>query len=209
MCFRSRLVALTTAVLILTRPTASFAWNYTGHRVIALIAYRQLDAQTRRRVAEVLRKHPAYEELWANRPTNGPDQVLNLLWNASVFPDDARSEPWKKYGRSAAHYVNYRILAEKGRPGEAQPVPGENILKLILSPISRRLGIPKTSDDERALHLSWVFHQVGDIHMPLHAVARFSKAPAERRSRRERRQGPEPEGETGVGHRSFYTIGMI
>ena len=32
-------------------PTASFAWNPTGHRVIASIAYRQLDDQTRRKIA--------------------------------------------------------------------------------------------------------------------------------------------------------------
>ena len=30
--------------------------------------------------------------------------------------------------------------------------------------------------EDKALHLSWVFHQVGDIHQRLHAVARFSKA---------------------------------
>ncbi len=41
-------------------------------------------------------KHPAYADLWANRRTNGPDEILNLLWNASVFPDDARRPPWDK-----------------------------------------------------------------------------------------------------------------
>jgi hypothetical protein len=28
----------------------------------------------------------------------------------------------------------------------------------------------------RAVALSWIFHQLGDIHQPLHSVARFSKA---------------------------------
>jgi hypothetical protein len=55
------------------------AWNYAEHRVIASIAYRQFDEPTKHRIVQVLRKHPAYAELWANRPTNGPDEVLKLL----------------------------------------------------------------------------------------------------------------------------------
>jgi hypothetical protein len=38
----------------------------------------------------------------------------------------------------------------------------------------RRIGEPKTTPEDRAL--SWVLHQAGDIHQPLHAVARFSRA---------------------------------
>ncbi len=101
-------------MLILATPGVSRAWSYAGHRVIASIAYRQLDEPTRKRVAEVLKKHPAYADLWANRATNGADEALALFWNASVFPDDARRPPWAKYNRPSAHYVNYRILADQG-----------------------------------------------------------------------------------------------
>jgi hypothetical protein len=86
-----------TAILIILTPRTSFAWNYKGHRVIASIAYRQLDDQTKRKIAEVLRTHPAHADLWANRPTNGPNEILDLFWNASVFPDDARSDPWRRH----------------------------------------------------------------------------------------------------------------
>ena len=122
----------------------------------------------------MLKKHPAYADLWANRPTNGPDEILNLLWNASVFPDDARSEPWRRYGRSLAHYVNYRILTDQGVRVEP-PVRGENILNSYVAHL-KQIQNPRTSIEDKALHLSWVFHQAGDIHQPLHAVARFSKA---------------------------------
>jgi hypothetical protein len=165
---------LFTAVLIILTPTISFAWNYMGHRVIASIAYRQLDDQTKREIAEVLRKHPAYAELWANRPTSGPDEILNLLWNASVFPDDARSEPCRRYGRSQAHFVNYRVRTDQGIRVDP-PGKGENILNSYAAHL-RQIKNPKVSIEDKALHLSWVFHQVGDIHQPLHAVARFSKA---------------------------------
>ena len=166
-----RSLRIITAFLVLVTPTSSYAWNCTGHLVIASIAYRQLDDQTKQKIAEVLKKHPAYADLWAHCPTNGPDEVLNLFWNASVFPDDARSEPWRRYGRSLAHYVNYRIQGNKVEP----PVRGENILNSYVAHL-RQLQSPRTSVEEKALHLSWVFHQAGDIHQPLHVVARFSKA---------------------------------
>jgi hypothetical protein len=167
-----RLVVLVSMILVI--PSLAHAWNYTGHRVIASIAYRQLDDQTRRKIAERLEKHPAYADLWANRATNGPNGVLNLFWNASVFPDDARSEAWKRFNRPMAHYVNYRILGDQGNKVEP-PVEGENILNSYAAHL-KQIQDPRTSDEDRALHLSWVFHQAGDIHQPLHAVARFSKA---------------------------------
>jgi hypothetical protein len=189
---------LITATLIILTPTTSFAWNYTGHRVIASIAYRQLDDQTKRKIAEVLKKHPAYADLWANRPTNGPDEILNLFWNASVFPDDARSEPWRRYGRSQAHYVNYRILTDQGVSVEP-PLRGENILNSYVAHL-RQIKNPKVSIEDKALHLSWVFHQAGDIHQPLHAVARFSKALPEGDRGGNEVHIPNPRGHGGRGN---------
>jgi hypothetical protein len=169
---RFRLFVVTLAIFFVTAPC--LAWNYTGHRIIASIAYRQLDAPTRQRVAEILQAHPAAKELWAMRMTNGRDESLNLFWNASVFPDDARRPPWDMYSRPLAHFVNYRIMAEHGNRVEP-PVDGENVLNSYVGWL-RKLREPSVPVQEQALALSWVFHQAGDIHQPLHAVARFSKA---------------------------------
>jgi hypothetical protein len=164
-------------------PGRVLAWNYTGHRVISSVAYRALDDATRKRVADALRKHPAYGGLWAKRATNGPDEDLNLFWNASVFPDDARQPPWDRYNAPRTHYVNFRILADRGNTVEP-PVEGENVLN---SYVAHLAGVrdPGTPPGDKALHLSWVFHQAEDIHQPLHSVARISKA------------FPEPEGDRG------------
>ncbi len=167
-----RLIALVFVVLAV--PSLAQAWNSTGHRVIASIAYRQLDEQTRQRIADALKTHPAYADLWATRASNGPDAVLNLFWNAAVFPDDARSEPWKQFSRPMAHYVDYRVRGDQGNKIDP-PVPGEDILNSYVAH-RKALQDPHTSAQDKALHLSWIVHQAGDIHQPLHAVARFSKA---------------------------------
>ncbi|WP_422926621.1 S1/P1 nuclease [Singulisphaera sp. PoT] len=153
--------------------TPCFGWNYTGHKVIASIAYRQLDAQTRQKIADLLKKHPAYAELWAAHQGDGADANLNLFWDASVFPDDANRGPFEQFGRPRAHYVNYRILADKANAVEP-PLQGENILNSYVAHV-RLASKLMTPDEDKALHVSWIIHQAGDIHQPLHAVARFSK----------------------------------
>ncbi len=168
-----RILSIMTALLVLVSPTASFAWNPMGHRVIASIAYRQLDDQTRRQIAEVLKKHPAHADLWANRPTNGGDEIENLLWNASIFPDDARRPPWDKFHHPKAHYVDYRILGDQGNKVEP-PLPDENVIDSYVAHL-RQIRDPLTPVEDRALHLAWILHQESDIHQPLHSVARFSK----------------------------------
>lgn len=67
-----------TLLSLVAAPSLAHAWNYAGYRVIASIVYRQLDEPTKHRIVEVLWKHPAYADLWSNRETNGPDELLNL-----------------------------------------------------------------------------------------------------------------------------------
>jgi hypothetical protein len=104
-----RVLAVLLAFLI---PAPALAWNAAGHRAIASIAYRQLDEPTRRKLADLLERHPAAAE-WATRDEGVP-RTLALLWHASVFPDEARREPWTRYNRPRAHYVNFRVIAEGG-----------------------------------------------------------------------------------------------
>ena len=172
---RSRgILTLITSLIVLLVPAASFAWNPTGHRVIVSIAYHQLDAHARLRIGEILKHHPAYAELWSNRPTNGADEVRNLLWNASIFPDDARRPPWDKFNHPKEHYIDYRILGDRANKVEP-PLPDDNVIDSYNGHLQHFLN-PRTPLEDKALDLSWILHQESDIHQPLHAVARFSKA---------------------------------
>ena len=172
----SRCLAILAAVAaLLAGPSPTLAWNNAGHRITAAIAYRQLDEATRKRVADLLRAHPAYTTLWTGHPHDGTDPDLNLFMNAALFPDEARrGGPFESYNRSAAHYVNYRIMADQGNK-VLDPIPGENVLHSYRANV-QTVADPGNKAGDRAVALSWIFHQAGDIHQPLHAVARFGKA---------------------------------
>ena len=165
---------------------AASIWNDSGHRVIAAIAFEQMKPEARQAILDLLEQHPAALDatFWAEHPLNGDDRALNLFLNASVFPDDARRPgPFKRFDIGRAHYVNYRIMV--GERGEVEVLPPLQDLADddphgdVLESIATHLAIARDRSAEasdRALALSWIFHQVGDMHQPLHNVARFCVA---------------------------------
>lgn len=109
----------------------------------------------------------------------------------------AKAKPQSR-GSHSGWYVNYRILTDQGVRVEP-PVKGENVLNSYVAHL-KQIQNPRTPIEERALHLSWVFHQVGDIHQPLHAVARFSKALPEGDRGGNEVHMPNPRGRGGRGN---------
>src|SRR5437867_4848153 len=68
------------------------AWNGTGHKAIALIAYERLTAAARQRVDQVLAKHPDYPNWIAEVPAADRGRAEFLA--AATWPDAIRSDPW-------------------------------------------------------------------------------------------------------------------
>ncbi|MEW4570461.1 S1/P1 nuclease [Tautonia sp. JC769] len=168
------------------RAPAASLWNDCGHRVIAAIAFEELRPEARRAIVELLDQHPAARDatFWAQHPLNGDDAALNCFMNAAVFPDDAkRPGPFKRYDIGRAHFINFRIMVD--RDGEVEVLPPLRDLEDddphgdILESLETNLAIARdrsAPDSDRAVALSWIFHLVGDLHQPLHTVARFCPA---------------------------------
>jgi hypothetical protein len=74
----TRLIAFV-VLLLLAAPV--LAWNSQGHQIVALIAYDQLQPQTRAKVLDLIRKHPRFEQHFTN---DMPDEV----WKGSVAEKD-------------------------------------------------------------------------------------------------------------------------
>src|SRR5487761_2271424 len=74
---RPRLVAASVALLLALSPTLS-AWNATGHRLIAAIAYDRLNPKTRARVDDLIRRHPDYEKMFLQGAPTDPKARARL-----------------------------------------------------------------------------------------------------------------------------------
>src|SRR5580658_5174745 len=92
MRYLSLLAAWTSLCLSLAPPAQ--AWNSTGHRLIAAIAYDRLTPKARARVDALIRQHPDYEKLFLrDAPTDPIARARAAFIAASVWPDQIKGDP--------------------------------------------------------------------------------------------------------------------
>jgi hypothetical protein len=182
-----RLLRSITAILTLALPGA--AWNFSGHRIVAEIAYGRLTPQARARVDEMMRRHPDFAMITKDAPADPPARAhYAFVWAASWpdqilsdsrfydparadsqptpllpgFPDMMRHPTW--------HYYDIPISGD-GTPVLQQPPPH------LLTELPRLLGeLPTVSPMQASYDLPWLVHLVGDSHQPLHATSRYLKS---------------------------------
>lgn len=135
---------------------SALAWDATGHRVIATIAYDRLTANTRQQVDALTRK------LFKNK--SGYQRFLR----AAVWPDnrqDAQMSAWTSW-----HFIRYPSSVDN----TATRLYAQQNLVTGLQRSIMLVANPHADLHQRALMLSLFVHLVGDAHQPLHCINRFS-----------------------------------
>lgn len=133
---------------------AAHAWSATGHMVIAAIAKRDLTP---------------YALSEANRLLKvGATERADDFITAGPWADDVRSA---RPETGNLHFINLHFRTDRKRV-ENEPEK-ENVVEAIDR--YRKILADKTKPDaERADALRFLIHFVGDLHQPLHSVARDS-----------------------------------
>src|SRR5687767_4658706 len=82
----------------------SSAWDALGHMVVADIAYRQLDDDTKDKLHNILKKLPK-----ARSNSDNPTDPRELFLFASTYPDIVRagSSPERKQHSRDSHFINF------------------------------------------------------------------------------------------------------
>jgi hypothetical protein len=179
----------------------AFAWNDEGHMAVAYLAYQRLLPETRSRVNGLLKLNPYYAKWRAALPRGTPaadaDRMIFMI--AATWPDQIRTDPQymddgprggnlPEAGPDSSRNIGYADhlrhkywhfidlpYSQDGTP--LPPVPTPNAETQIKA-FRAALG-SGASDDVKAYDLAWLEHLVGDIHQPLHAVARVSASKPE------------------------------
>lgn len=174
-----------------------FAFSAGGHRIIASIAWQRMPPESRAEAVRLIRQHPRLKPDFLDKMPDsvrsGPTRLQDewLFYEAAVWPDTARGLPRGergKYNRGHWHYVNFPIyldesdvavidLSRVNRDTEVSgwsDNPEFNIIQAIKANLAG-LHSDERTDAEKAVHLCWVLHLVGDAHQPLHSSALFSK----------------------------------
>ncbi len=182
-------------------PAPCLGWNGPGHNVIDLIAWEQLDEATQASAVALLKAHPRYEQhflgkmpenVWSGSPA---EQDQWLFAHAGTWPDLVRNrsdvvtdDDVRRYNRPTWHYINLPVyltaedrdvLAAGLKVNRSTEIPEDrdtytmNVAQAIGNSL-RIVRDEEAATQDRAVHLCWVLHLIGDAHQPCHAAALFS-----------------------------------
>lgn len=166
------------------------AWDGTGHKVVAQIAWNNLDNATKRRIIDALKNAPP--ELLARRNDNGTRNSVRIVIDAlsetiSEWPSDVNDSRYEEQFQFIATWPDivrntqgvqqelhkrdwhYRDIFWNARDRSNSSLPGEGELVNKLSEFTR-----PGSNENLAVQVAWIFHLVGDIHQPLHCSGRVT-----------------------------------
>lgn len=167
--------------LLLCMATSAEAWNAAGHRLVACIAWGQLDERERLIVGDLLLAHPDRTR-WS---TTADDSDRSAFIEASTWADEIRYDP-RFYDAAVDeptplragfpdmqrhrdwHYVNRPINGLQQHTVQSGRIDHQLVaLQRALASVDRPTG-------ERAYALPWLIHLVGDAHQPLHVGVRLN-----------------------------------
>jgi hypothetical protein len=177
-------------------PPNALGWGPGGHRVVANIAYDQLDPVTQAEIVRILRKHPDFEKRFAGQMPDDfqseskENQNRWIFLQASIWPDLVR--PFPPYHKEQWHFINIpqyltphdqTVLQDVIKPNISFSMPNSltdkdrdslncvQAFKLAMRVISDG----HSPDEEKAISYCWLMHLAGDTHQPLHSTGLVSR----------------------------------
>lgn len=174
---------------ILTVALPAMAWNFSGHWIVAEIAYERLTPRARTAVDDLIRRHPDFEMFAKDAPADPEARSRYAFGQAASWPDRIRGDE-RFYDETRAgaqptpllpgfpdmmrhstwHYYDIPLSGD-GTPVLEQGPPH------LLTELPRLLGeLANVSRVQASYDLPWIEHLVGDSHQPLHATSRFLRA---------------------------------
>lgn len=143
---------------LLIFPLVTFAWDQTGHKLIALIAYDNLNNNTKIAINAIL----------DSKKTNDTSNYRILA--AAVWPDQIRGDNVTAF--DSWHFID-QPFSRDNTP--LPPVATQNVVWAILQ-AEQVLNSNTAPPAMKNLFLKFLIHFVGDIHQPLHSATLVSKA---------------------------------
>ena len=155
----SRFPVYLISIIFLGISITASAWNAIGHKVIAHIAYDYLTPNAKEAVDKLTKQKN-------NEQFSGRSRFAFI----STWADYIRAKGDHRFDRW--HYIGLPLSAD-GTPIKPPRTP--NVVWAIKKSGSVLVD-PKSSKSDKRLHLKLLVHFVGDVHQPLHAVNRYSRA---------------------------------
>ena len=151
------------------------AWDGTGHETAVAVAWRKLDATTKKKLMAVfaadLRQRDIFsaatwpDDIKQNKNNGAPFTVpINPTWHYVNIPYDA-----------TAAQTNALLHPAKENVDPAHPYSANAVTAIRYYTAQLKAGFTNATAEADAV--SWLIHLVGDVHQPLHCVTVVNPLP--------------------------------
>jgi hypothetical protein len=169
-------------VLLCAFALPAFGWNETGHKLVAYIAWQKLTPAAKERISALFANAPEDSDIrnyfpYDSRslPARQLEQFETIATWADIVRDTKMPLRQAKYHHGAWHYSDIYFREVNGKAEVATELKDANENAIERLHVMQAILADKTkSDAERVIALAWVLHLVGDVHQPLHSVARVT-----------------------------------
>ncbi|HEY8561708.1 MAG TPA: S1/P1 nuclease [Pyrinomonadaceae bacterium] len=182
---------LLVGILLLAVAAPALAWDDSGHRLVAYIAWQQMSPAAREKAVQLLLSAPEESQLNALYPAP-PDhdyttypvgarskaaKQRDYFMVAAYWADivrDRKYEKRAKYHHGTWHYLDTFWREANGRVEIINDMENdkENAVTQLFE--FDKVLRSDEKDAEKAIALAWILHVAGDIHQPLHASGRVT-----------------------------------
>lgn len=159
------------------------AWDDTGHKLTAYIAWQRMTPEVREKAIKILLSAPEDSDLSVYYlPYGGRSEAarrLDLFMIAATWADIVRDRKFpnrfEKYHKGNWHYSDtfWRQVNGKVEPVSDMEEGGKAVEKLY--EFEKVLRDASASDADKAIAMAWILHLGGDINQPLHTSARVTE----------------------------------
>jgi S1/P1 Nuclease len=158
-----------------------FAWDETGHKITAYIAWQRMTPEVRERVVKLLLTAPEDSDIGALYMSNNSRSLESkrreFFMLMATWPDIIRDKSFetrfKKYANGNWHYAD---TFWTWKDGKAVLVDSNDANGLATQKLKDFYQVVKSdaSNSDKAIAIAWIEHLVGDIHQPLHASGKVT-----------------------------------
>jgi hypothetical protein len=169
------------SVILSTAYFPALAWDATGHKISAYIAWQNMTPATRERVISLLEKAPeesqiaAYYTTWGAQSAEARKREFFMI--IASWADIIRDREFKaryRFHRSNWHYDDVFWTTRDGKI-ETLPAPEDGGQALTRIKEFMKTIESNASAADKAVAIAWLEHLIGDIHQPLHTSARVTE----------------------------------
>ncbi|HEX3101600.1 MAG TPA: S1/P1 nuclease [Pyrinomonadaceae bacterium] len=175
------LIFIVSALVSFSTPV--FAWDETGHKITAYIAWQRMTPDVRERVIKVLLSAPEDSQIGAFYASSGSrtseTRKREFFMVIATWPDIIRDTKFevrnKKYANSPWHYSDTFWEWKDGKAVMVNNVEASGLAMQKLGDFDKVVRSSAT-DAEKAIAIAWLEHLIGDIHQPLHMSGKVTDA---------------------------------